>query len=502
MVAAMVVPGPALAQGGPLSAIDWLSETLRAQPDLVHPDEPGTSAGAGTETIAVTPLGEVSNDAVGLLPAAVSGLPADLWGNSPSAELAGLFDRLHEGLLPAPRDLLLTMLLAELDPPADSDPGHDLFHARIDTLVDLGAVDQAHALLERAGPDDPESFARYFDTSLLLGAEDTACTRLVAAPGLAPGLAARIFCLARTGDWGAAALTLETGRALGDLSGAEDAILARYLDPETFEGVPDLAPPSRPSPLVFRLYEAIAEPIPTNLLPLPFAQADLQLNTGWKAQIEAAERLARSGVLDANRLLGLYTDRQPAASGGVWDRVAAIQQFDAALDGGASPELETALSRAWTVLAAADLEPVFARLYGRRLQGLALTGEAARIAFEVGLLSDAYELAATARQPEDDRERFLRAVARGDLAGAPTPGPVARAIASGFLAAGPPERLAELVRGGNLGEAILRALIMSQGAAGGDTAKLQGAIALLRAVRLEDVARRLALQAMILGGDA
>ena len=53
-----------------------------------------------------------------------------------------------------------------------------------------------------------------------------------------------------------------------------------------------------------------------------FAQADMRDNTGWKAQLEAAERLARNGVLDPNQLLGLYTEEKAAASGGVWDRVA------------------------------------------------------------------------------------------------------------------------------------------------------------------------------------
>ncbi len=484
-----------------MSAIDWLSDTLSTVPDEAHPPEPGTSDGAGIETIDVTPLGAVSSDAVGLLPASVTGLPVDLWGNSASAELATLMDDLHDGLLPAARDLLHTLLLAELDPPADSDPNHRLFLARVDTLIAMGAVDQAHALLDRAGPGDADSFARYFDASLLLGTEDAACRKLAAAPDLAPSLAARIFCLARNGDWATAALTLETGRALGDLSGAEDAILARYLDPETFEGVPQLAPPKRPSPLVFRLYEAIAEPIPTGLLPLPFAQADLQLNTGWKAQIEAAERLARSGAIDANQLLGLYTERAPAASGGVWDRVAAVQRFDAALNAG-SDEAARTLAPAWAALKDADLHPVFAELYGKRLQGLTLEGDAARLAFEIGLLSDAYETAAIARQPEDPRERFLKAVARGDVADTAPPGPAAAAIADGFGAGGAPERLAPLVQRGNLGEAILRALILSRGGGHGDTSKLRDAIALLRAAGLEDTARQIALQTLILVEDA
>ena len=88
--------------------------------------------------------------------------------------------------------------------------------------------------------------------------------------------------------------------------------------------------PKHITPLIFRMREAIGEPLPTPPLPRAFANADLRPITGWKPQIEAAERLAVSGAIDENRLLGLYTERLPAASGGVWERVDAMQEFDAA----------------------------------------------------------------------------------------------------------------------------------------------------------------------------
>ena len=143
----------ATAQDRPLSAIDWLSDSVSTDPAKIAPDEPATTGGVGVETITVTPLGEVTNDAVGLLPASVTGLPRDAWGLSSSAELADLFTRAQGGLLPAMQDMLMVLLLAELDPPADTDPGQRLFLARIDTLMAQGAVEPAQALLERAGPD-------------------------------------------------------------------------------------------------------------------------------------------------------------------------------------------------------------------------------------------------------------------------------------------------------------------------------------------------------------
>lgn len=493
----------AVAQEAPLSAIDWLSEGVAAQGgDGTAAAEPSVGGGATVEEITVTPLGETSPDAVGLLPASITGLPRDLWGGTPSDELAEAIGGLTGGLMPAPRDLLFTLLLAELDPPADSDPSDKLFLARVDALMALGAVDQAQALLERAGAGDARSFRRYFDAALLTGADDAACRRLATAPDLAPGFAARIFCLARNGDYAAASVTLETARVLGAVTGAEDAALARFLDPELFEGVPPLPAPARPDPLLFRVHEAIGESLPTAALPLAFAQADLRSNAGWKAQIEAAERLARSGAVDGNRLLGLYTERRPPASGGLWDRVAAVQRFDRALAAQDPGAVAAALPEAWQAMGEAGLRPVFARFYAEKLQGTALPGNAATIAFEIGLLSDGYETAAAAHAPADARDRFLKALARGDLAGVPAPDDTAAAIAEGFRSAEAPERLKPLVERGDLGAAILGAIALTRDAAAGDLAKLGDALALFRAVGLEDAARRTALQMMILGPEA
>ncbi|AMY70029.1 hypothetical protein [Frigidibacter mobilis] len=155
--------------------------------------------------------------------------------------------------------------------------------------------------------------------------------RRCAKPPGRPTFPARIFCLARGGDWNAAALTLSTGEALGHIDAETGTLLARFLDPELADGAEDLPLPARPSPLVLRLMEAVGQPMPTTTLPLAFAQSDLRSNSGWKTRIEAGERLARTGAIGPNLLLGLYTERGPAASGGVWDRVAAVQALEAAL---------------------------------------------------------------------------------------------------------------------------------------------------------------------------
>jgi hypothetical protein len=202
--------------------------------------------------------------------------------------------------LPALQALLNTVLLAEALPPADSGQEGRLLMARVDKLLAVGALEQAQALLEATLPArTPELFRRNFDVALLTGHEDRACSALAAAPDLAPTLPTRVFCMARAGDWAAAALTLRTAQALGHITETEDQLLIRFLDAEAYEDDPAPPPPKPVSPLIWQLYDAIGEPLPTATLPLAFAHADLSERAGWKAQTEAAERLARAGAVPA-----------------------------------------------------------------------------------------------------------------------------------------------------------------------------------------------------------
>ncbi|WP_114284054.1 hypothetical protein [Candidatus Halocynthiibacter alkanivorans] len=503
--------GAAAQQGStPLSAIDWLSDSL-ARP-VVRPPvrDPGVYLGVDVDKVVATALpGPVSvapldgplSDAVGLLPPSVTGLPAGLWGQSDSATIARLIadpGASASGFLPATRDLYRMLLLAELNPPADSSRQMTLFLARIDALLAMGALEEAKALMERQGAQQPRVFRRLFDTGLLLGTENQVCDQLRDGSGLAPTYPARIFCLARGGDWDAAALTLGTARALGFLDPDEEALMTRFLDPILFEGDFLLPPPGKPSPLEFRIYEAVGYSLPSAPLPLAYSQADLRSNTGWKARLEASERLARAGAISPNQLYGIYTAYVPAASGGVWDRVAAVQEFDAALISGDAQAVSDTLRPAWQAMISVNLERPFADIYGARLSLFTLEDTSAALAFEIGLLSASYESVAARYTASTNREDFLAGLASGQPVAPLRLDPVSQAIADGFSRSEVPARLQGLVDNDQLGEAILRAIKLLNTGAAGDFNKIADSLSFFRAVGLEDTARRAALELMIL----
>ena len=500
-----LVPLQGQAQGAPLSAIDWLRPptvdmpVIRAtpQPTAPQPAEPPVASTIGRPQVTVTTLGQPRLDAVGLLPSQVTGLPQSLWQASPAARLVQLIAERKVDRLPAMQALLFTLLMAEANAPFDAGPDAPLLQARIDALMRLGAVDAAQALLERAGAGTPRLFKRWFDATLLTGDEDRACAALRAAPHLSPSYAARIYCLARGGDWPGAALTFDTARVLGFLGGTEEALVAHFLDPELYEGEVLPLPPVRPSPLLFRLYEAAGEPLPTATLPLAFAMSDLRATAGWKAELAAAERLARTGALPFNRLLGIYTERLPAASGGIWDRVEAIQRFDTAMRAGDPGAVARYLPKAWAAMRAARLEVPFAEGYGAELMRLPLPEKAAALAYDIALVSPDYETAAQAYGARYPKRQFETSLARG-LPQTPQADPLRVAITLGFSSATPPADLAALLAQNQLGETILRAMALYEQAAEGDLNALAPALSTLRALGLEDTARRAALQLALL----
>ncbi|MCC6008948.1 MAG: hypothetical protein JJU40_14940, partial [Rhodobacteraceae bacterium] len=295
--------------------------------------------------------------------------------------------------------------------------------------------------------------------------------------------------------------TLATGEALGCLSTEEADLLARFLDPDLFEDELEEPPaPARVTPLELRMRLAVGLGPPPGGVPLAFAHADLAPTAGWRTQLDAAERLARAGAIAPSQLFALYSERLPAASGGVWDRVAAVQSLDIALLARDLPSIVTHLPRARMAMSRAGLEPVLAAWFGDRLAGLPLERTEARDdALRLRLLSEGFEAAARTLEPQDSRERFLRAVALGE-AGRPPPqaGALAEAVAAGLSGPLAPGRILELLEARRPGEALLEALALLSDGPRSDPQAVETALAALRRMGLETETRRLALQLLLL----
>ncbi|WP_458792481.1 hypothetical protein [Yoonia sp. MH D7] len=494
----ILAPHIALAQqASPLSAIDWLSQSVEAHatiapPAKPKPDEPPIASSADVPQVTVTELDAPAPAPIGLLSSEVTGLPKSLWASSNSQDLVPLLQAAHIDALPAVQELLMTLLLAEAAPPLGERADGLLYLARVDKLLDIGALDPALALLVQGDNLQPDLFRRWFDVALLTGTEDEACSVMRDTPRVAPTYPARIFCTARNGDWSAAALILNTHRVLGDITPEEEALMSRFLDPDLFEDEPPLPAPTRLSPLVFRMREAIGEAMTTTRLPNAFAHADLRSTTGWKSQLEAAERLARIGAISENVLFGFYMARKPAASGGIWDRARAVQALDIALKSDDADAASAALKMAWDEMQTARLEVTFSRYFAPSLTGLALTGQAAEIALDVGLLSPNFEAVAQANDTQDFRVLLAQGVPEGAQSDQE------KAIQTAFDGIEPSAEFEAMVLNGELGAALLHSIATADAGLSGNLTALTDVLAFWRSIGLEDVARKTALQALIL----
>ncbi len=496
----LFVASQAAAQDQPLSVIDW----VRQNPDqpamtsatLPERFEPPVSPGVSVPAVTVQPLDEKAARIIGIVPSAVTGLPQDIWSGSTPLGLTEQIAALPVLRLPAAQALLYTLLLTEASGPGQDATGDDMMTlARVSALERFGAHDPALSLLEQAGVTrDRAHFSAYMDLSLLTGNEDAACAILVINPHLAPSLAHRTFCAARSGDWPTAALLFDTGNTLGAFDSAETAALERFLHPEAYENAPPLSRPSTMTPLLFRLHEAVGEPLPTGALPRSYAVADLRDLAGWKPQLEAAERLAVSGALPANRLLGLYTARHPAASGGVWDRVLAVQRLETALRARSAEAISKTLPLAWHEMQNAGLEMPFSELFAEPLERYDLDGEAGKIALNMALLSPDYKDAA--HMP--GLPPLLEALAGNDAVPTDTQDTRDAALVAGMDPGNARRDLIDMARNNRMGEAILRVLVLLEDGAAGDPVSLTQALATLQAFGLEDTARRAALQIVLL----
>lgn len=484
----------------PLSAIDWLSNSVELE--VAEPAEPDEPIAAVPEEIRVLPLDATVPDNVGVTDGADIGLDPGLWGRSSAAVLARSLAALPvtEDAPPSLERFVADLIGARLDPPIDAVVDDSFFLARIDKLLALGHLNTASVLIEEAGATDPQRFRRAFDIALLNGTETHACRIVEETPDLSPTYPARIFCLARLGQWDVAALTLGNAETLGILTPQEDALLLHFLDPELFEGEPLPQPPRVPSPLLFRLYEAVGERIPTDPLPIAFARADLSDTVGWKARLRAAERLTAAGSLPFESMLEVYQEREPAASGGVFDRVEALQTLLQSTETQGNDRIVRTLPSAWIAAKSAGYEAQFARWIAPLLGEMNISNQTQHLAFEIALLAGEAKLAANFANTST-QDQFLLALAEGRGVSSGS-NPLNRAVIRGLSAFGPGATYDALIRDDRQGEALMRALSqLSSGAAGNPDATARS-LALLRKLGLEALARQLAVELVLMEGAA
>ena len=176
----------------------------------------------------------------------------------------------------------------------------------------------------------------------------------------------------------------------------------------------------------------------------------------------------------------------------------AVQDFEAALAKNDAALIAAALPIVWAQMVTMELEVPFAQLFAKALANHPLEGEAGKLAFRIEMLSTDYKRFAQAHISSDTEEIFIAALARGQFAGVVAPDSLGRAILPAFTAPVPSAEALVLLNQGRVGEAVLMAIDRVGRGVQGDLSGVTEGLSLLRHIGLEDVARRTALQLMLL----
>ncbi len=480
-----------LAAQSPLSAIDWLSKAnSKFQKGILEIKNVDLEK---TNDIQVSTLNSNDYQAIGLLPIYVTGIPTTIWRNSSFDDLEYSFKTMPTFSYSPIQELVYSLLLAEARPPLNEPSRYAFLEARLDKLLNYGAVDPAIALIERASPVPERMIPQLFDISLLSNNNFPICDPVFQNTENRDLQAELIYCYARKGDWLTAHLILKTEEVLGDLTNNEISLLNRYLEVDFDVNLNALLPPPESiTPLEYRLYEAIGEPIPAEYLPIQYSQSDLSGENGWRAQVIAAERLSLTGAIPENQILGIYTNHNPGASGGMWDRVKVVTDLDAALN--QKENLEKYFQDAWKVFKKTNQLTVFAKLFGLRVFEQNLSPKSKEIAANLLLLTNNFKITEGYWDPSDIRFGLTA----GDFSQVKVSDETEKIIFQIFTEPSMPFLVEQKLNQGKLGEVILNALLQFEMGIEGNLKDFSESLSTLNLIGLETTARRAALTHLVL----
>ena len=317
----------------PLSAIDWLenADGSKNRSDITDQRAKDTVSPA----IVKTKLEPINLNGVGIIPSSIAGLSSSLWVGSDEEQVAAYFSNLPELRFSRAQTLLKRILIIESDPPKSSksskNAGHHFLLARINKLMDIGALDEAETLILKAKPLNDMIFQKWVQISFLTGRLSNICRNISQTPRLSKDLSLNIICLARSGDWNAAALILSNASALEQLTRETEKILTLYLDPEMIEDESFSETQESRDPMIFYIREINGLTSTQEMLPPKFLYNDLHQARTLRRKVSAAEKLAQNRAISEGILFNIYRSTKPAGSGGIWERMDAVQKLDNSL---------------------------------------------------------------------------------------------------------------------------------------------------------------------------
>ncbi len=374
-----VLVTPSILASEPLSAIDWLAEKINDAPDFFTLQNEQISESQDINNkIKIDQLPGISKNSVGFFSGNRLGLPINAWSGETEILLAKEVKKISISELYHLNRFLKRILLVEIDPPITQVDapyaGTAFLRSRISKLIDMGALDDAEALLEAASPlTEFGLLDLWTEVSFLTRRLDNFCEMILQSHNTKMVPSHRIVCLARSGDWNAAALALATYTSIGEIDNELETLLINYLDHEAELDLVNKDICLEKSAILLYLCGFSGIRISDSELPVKFLYSNLSRSKSLRTRISTSEEFVKSGSLDPNVLFSNYRVKEPSASGGVWARAKIVQNVDKSLNASdvEYPILFENLSAAITEFTKQNLLAQFAETYGSKFREIA-----------------------------------------------------------------------------------------------------------------------------------
>ncbi len=273
--------------------------------------------------IQVKALGSVDPEAVGTLDASTGGFAADMWRGTPRATIERLIGSIPSEIRsPVMRALAERLLLtAAAMPPAEPEAGKDraeisVLALRVGRLMAMGLIEEARALVQ-ASPmrsRDPDLVRLNVEALLLSNDLGGACTtaRRDAARQLSTyWQRVAIFCQLLAGDKDGAQLG---ANVLAETPEFDDKAFLAIVDAMAQDGKVAIDSLASPTALHIAMLRSANAAVPDDAVekagpPLLRAIA-VSPNAELDVRLHAAERAARAGAIDTDRLAQIYMSVQ------------------------------------------------------------------------------------------------------------------------------------------------------------------------------------------------
>ena len=315
----------------PMSAIDWLAKKINDPPVFyTYPSEIDENSNIEIEKMV---LPNISKNSIGIYPSIKIGINSDIWKNNNEIEISTILKKIRISDLYYLNRLLKRILLIESDPPIiavdEKFSGTIFLRQRILKLIQMGALDDAEALILDAEPTfDPNLTDLWSEISFLTYRFERFCKAILNGYHNSLEPAHKIICLARSGDWNAAALSLATFSSINEIDSDHEKLLINYLDHEAELEIINKDKCEEDKSVIIYLcnFSNINTQIPS--YGVKFLYNNLGRGKSIRSRIVASEELVKSGALNPNILFSTYKIKQPSTSGGVWARAKLVQELD------------------------------------------------------------------------------------------------------------------------------------------------------------------------------